>query len=265
MVVHGIATLDGKRCIVYKMRINAYIGYKMNDSHVPSSTRAPSVREKTYRLLRRLLLTGQFGPRQRLTEESLARRLGVSRTPVREALHKLELEGLVTTAGARGFRVVDESVDDMNELFEIRAVLEGYALAGLCPVVSAADIRRLQELVDEAELACREESLEIVFALNTRFHDLLYGLLAASRPRLHGLIEDMRQYVLRYREHTLVHLGAARRSILGHRKILLALELGDSELCERIMRAHVREAREDTPEPDPDPDFATGKSRSRSG
>jgi len=76
-----------------------------------------SVREKTYSLLRKQLLTGQFTPNQRLTEESLAKKLGVSRTPVREALHKLELEGLVKTAGARGFCVPDDSAEHRMNLF----------------------------------------------------------------------------------------------------------------------------------------------------
>lgn len=211
--------------------------------------RSRSVREQTYRLLRHQLVTGQFRPGQRLTEQFLAKRLGVSRTPVREALHKLELEGLVIAAGARGFQVPDDSLEDMNELFEIRAVLEGHALACLAATITAEGLGELRALVDEAEQACEAGDLERVFALNTRFHDLLSGLIAGFRPRLHGLIEDMRHYVLRYRENTLVRLGGARRSIAGHKKILLALELRDTQLCERIMRAHVREAREDTPLP----------------
>ncbi len=215
----------------------------------PQRTRSRSVRERTYQLLRTLLLTGQFAPGQRLTEEALAKKLAVSRTPVREALHKLELEGLVIAAGGRGFRVPDESIEDMNELFEIRSVLEGHALACLSSMIGHADLAALRDLVDQAEAACAEQSPARVFALNTRFHDLLYGLLAETRPRLFGLIEDMRQYVLRYREHTLMNHDAARRSIAGHRKILLALELGDAVLCERLMRTHVSEARADTPEP----------------
>jgi DNA-binding GntR family transcriptional regulator len=221
----------------------------MPKSSLPPTQSSQSVRERTYRLLRKQLLTGQFGPRQRLTEESLARRLGVSRTPVREALHKLELEGLVSSAGARGFRVPDDSLDDMNELFAIREILEGHALAELSRIVTPNDIDELRQIVEQAEQACREQSPEKVFAFNTRFHDRLYGFLAASRPRLHNLIEDMRQYVLRYRENTLIRQGGAKRSISGHKKILLALELGDPDLCDRIMRAHVREAREDTPAP----------------
>jgi DNA-binding GntR family transcriptional regulator len=218
-------------------------------TNLPSPNRLRSVREQTYRLLRRQLVTGQFRPGQRLTEHFLAKRLEVSRTPVREALHKLELEGLVITAGARGYQVPDDSVEDMNELFEIRAVLEGHALACLSDGIAAVALDELRLLVERAEQACGVGDLAQVFALNTEFHDTLSGLIAESRPRLHGLIEDMRHYALRYRENTLIHLGSARCSIAGHKKILLARQLGDAQLCERIMRAHVREAREDTPDP----------------
>lgn len=205
-----------------------------------------SVREKTYRLLRKQVLTGKFAPGQRLTEVALAKGLGVSRTPVREALHKLEQDGLVEPAGARGFRVPEDSLQEMEELFEIRAILEGHALACLSRMVDKHDLRVLQELIDQAETACAAGKLERVFACNTSFHDLLYGLIARQKPRLYSMIEDMREYVLRYRKNTLLQLQAAKRSIAGHKKILMALELGDARLCERIMRTHIREARGDT-------------------
>ncbi len=211
-----------------------------------------SAREKTYSLLRKQLLTGQFSPNQRLTEESLAKKLGVSRTPVREALHKLELEGLVKTAGARGFCVPDDSAEDMDELFEIRAILEGHALACLCKVITEEEIHSLGKLVRQAEHAFESEEMALVFEYNTRFHDLLYGLIISKKPRLFNLIEDMRGYVLRYRQNTLVHVKGARRSIAGHKKILLALGLGDPSLCEHIMRNHVYEAKEDTSQTQPE-------------
>lgn len=204
-----------------------------------------SVREKTYSLLRRQLLTGQFSPNERLTEESLAKKLEVSRTPVREALHKLELEGLVKMAGARGFCVPEDSIEDMNELFEIRAILEGHALACVCELITEENISSLNKLVQNAEKALGSKKLGPVFDYNTQFHDLLYGLIASRKPRLFGLIEDIREYVLRYRQNTLIHYQGAKRSIAGHKKILLALDVGDPHLCERIMRNHVYEAKED--------------------
>ncbi len=204
-----------------------------------------SVREQTYRHLKEKILTGHFPPDERLVEESLAGQLGVSRTPVREALHKLELEGLVRLKGARGFCVPEETAADMSELFEIRAVLEGHALSCLCNSISEDSVRTLREYITRAELGVSEGRRELVFESNTKFHDLLYQLVRSRRPRLFNLIEDMRDYILRYRKDSLGTLEAARRSIAGHKKILLALELNDPVLCEQVMRAHIYEAEAD--------------------
>jgi len=205
-----------------------------------------SVREKIYGLLKKEILLGQFPPNKRLTEESLAKKFEVSRTPVREALHKLELEGLVKITGARGFCVPEDSIEDMEELFEIRAVLEGHALACLCTIITPKDIQSLNELIQSAEKAFLSGKLELVFDYNTLFHDLLNVMIAQKKPRLFSMIEDMRKYVVRYRKSTLIHQEGVQRSISGHKKILMALDLGDPHLCERIMRKHVYEAKKDT-------------------
>lgn len=217
-----------------------------------NSRNSLSVRERTYKLLRNQLLIGQFRPNQRLTEESLARKLGVSRTPVREALHKLELEGLVKPAGARGFCVPEGSIEEMKELFEIRGILEGHALASLCRSVTRENIQKLSELIVKAEQAFESGNLEHVFNYNTTFHDLLYSLIATEKPRLYSMIEDIREYVLRYRKSTLNRRLGAKRSIAGHKKIIMALELKDPQLSEQIMRRHVHEAEEDTVYPEID-------------
>lgn len=217
----------------------------MNNSDGSSDPYPLTVRETTYRRLRKRLLAGEYAPGARLTEEAIASGLGVSRTPVREALHKLELEGLVELAGARGFKAPVDSISAMNELFELRGVMEGHALACLVSIITPPTLAALQELVELSEDACRAGDLDQVFHYNTQFHDLLYGVLAEERPRLHGLIEDMRDYVVRYRKNTLITKESALRSVEGHKKILLALELGDRNLCEQLMRSHVKEAQQD--------------------
>lgn len=217
----------------------------MKNRDVSPDTHPLSVRERTYLHLRQRLLAGDYAPGERLTEEAIASGLGVSRTPVREALHKLELEGLVEPAGARGFKVPADSTSAMNELFELRGVMEGHALACLVSIITEPTLIELRELVALSEDACRAGDLDQVFHYNTQFHDRLYGVLAEERPRLHGLIEDMRDYVVRYRKNTLITKASAVRSVEGHKKILLALELGDRNLCEQLMRNHVKEAQQD--------------------
>lgn len=203
-------------------------------------------RNQTYQLLRKKLLLGLFRPNQRLTEEFLAKELEVSRTPVREALHKLELEGLVKPAGKRGYCAPEESLKDICELFEIRSIMEGYALASIIGNISRVELQELQKIVQQSENAFREKNYSSIFDYNTLFHDMLYSSLSTTKPRLYSMIEDIREYTLRYRKDTLLYRKGVQRSIEGHKKILLALDTGDPTLCERIMRKHVDEARDDT-------------------
>lgn len=215
-----------------------------NNSKPKTRKNSISAREKTYEYLKEKVLSGSFTPGERLTEEHLAEELGVSRTPIREALHKLELEGLVKPLETRGFCVSLDSVEEMGEIFEIRAILEGYALRSVCQDISAKEIERLNQFVDKAEEALEDQKREEVFRYNTDFHDMIHSLLS-HKNRLVNLMVDMRKYVLRYRKNTLDYLDGARRSIDGHKKLILALKLKDPVLCEQMMREHVSEAKED--------------------
>ncbi len=197
-----------------------------------------------YEYLKKTILSGRLHPGERLTEEHLAERIGVSRTPVREALHKLELEGLIKPLETRGFIVSRDSKDEVEELFEIRAILEGYALRIISEKISDQELERLYGFIKEAEEALRRNQIEKVFKWNTKFHDMLHDLVAEKR-RFHRLMVNMRKYVLRYRKDTLDYPDGGSRAIDGHRKILLALKLKDPDLCERVMREHIREAKED--------------------
>ena len=209
-----------------------------------SSDSMLSVRERAYEYLKSAILSGQIDPGKRLTEERLAKELGVSRTPVREALHKLESEGLIKPRMKRGFVASADSKDEIEELFDIRASLEGYALRLICETISEKALKQLDRLIENAEHELSRKKIEEVFKWNTEFHDTLHNLIA-NKPRFHRMIADMRRYVLRYRKDTLHYLDGARRTIDGHRKIMMALRMKEPDLCERIMREHIQEAKED--------------------
>jgi DNA-binding GntR family transcriptional regulator len=202
------------------------------------------VREMAYEFLKSSVLSGHFNPGERLTEEYLAKKLGVSRTPVREALHKLESEGLINPLETRGFIVSRDSKDEVEELFELRAILEGYALRVISEKISEKDLKQLDRLVAGAEDALRRKRMEEVFKWNTKFHDTLHGIVV-DKKRLHRLLVNIRKYVLRYRRDTLQYPDGGKRAVDGHRKILLALRLKDPDLCERMMREHIQEAKVD--------------------
>ena len=213
-------------------------------SKTPKKKNAIPVREQTYGYLKDKLLAGGFDPGERLTEEQLAADLGVSRTPVREALHKLEREGLVKPLETRGFCVPSDSKEEMEELFDIRSVLEGYALRCVCDYISEQNLMELEAYIQKAEDALRLKKIDQIYHINTQFHDMLHGLVA-NKPRLHTMMSEMRRYVIRYRKNTLNTLEGPKRAIEGHRKIMLALRLRDPDLCEHIMRKHIQESKED--------------------
>jgi DNA-binding GntR family transcriptional regulator len=202
------------------------------------------VRERAYEHLKASILSGRFNPGERLAEEHLAKELGISRTPIREALHKLESEGLIKPLASRGFVASQDSKDDIEELFEIRAVLEGYALRLICGRITDAVLAQLEDTVEKAEDALRRHGLDEIFQWNTRFHDTLHDLIT-DKHRLYHQMVTMRQYVLRYRKNTLQYPDGGARTVDGHRKILLALRLRDPDLCERVMREHIQQSKTD--------------------
>lgn len=205
---------------------------------------ATSARERVYDYLKTAILSGRLHPGEKLGEEHLAKTLGVSRTPVREALHRLESEGLIKPRKKRGYIVSKDSKEEVEELFELRSILEGYTLRLISQNISKEILERLTALVQNGEEALRRNKIGEVFKWNTQFHDALHELVS-NKTRLYRLIVNMRKYVLRHRKNTLRYPDGGRRSVEGHRKILMALQLKDPELCERVMRDHIQEAKED--------------------
>jgi DNA-binding GntR family transcriptional regulator len=214
-------------------------------SHRSNSLKsAITVRQRAYEHLKSAILSGRLDPGKRLAEEHLAEELGVSRTPVREALHKLELEGLIKPLETRGFVVSKDSREEIEELFDMRAILEGYGLRVISEKVSGNLLEQLDKLIENAEDALRRKQLREVFKWNTQFHDTLHRMVS-EKKRLHRLLVNVRKYVLRYREDTLQYPDGGRRALDGHHKIVMALRLKDPDLCERVMREHIQEAKED--------------------
>ncbi len=216
----------------------------MDTSRLTAQKPLTPIRERAYEHLKSAILGGKYKPGHRLTEEALARELGISRTPVREALYKLESEGLITPLETRGFVTASDSKEEVEEIFEIRGVLEGYALRLVAADIDDETLEALGGIVDKASHALETNDMETVFRCNTEFHDRLQAMVA-HKQRLHGMIVHLRRYILRYRRSTLMHPDGGRRTAEGHQKIVMALRLRDPDLCERVMREHIQEAEKD--------------------
>lgn len=167
----------------------------INDlSSVLSPTTRKGLAEDIVREIREAILTGRFGPGERLPEEALARALGVSRGPIREALTQLERQGLVISERNRGSFVARLTREDLDEVYTLRSVIEPLAVRRVVAQASDQDVSRLQALVDEIEDAWTLGIGPVEAAeLDMRFHDSLYQL--AGHRRLLATWEDLRSQI----------------------------------------------------------------------
>ncbi len=201
-------------------------------------------KEKTYRRLKEYLLSGRLEPGSRVHQEMCAEALNVSRTPVREALQRLASEGIVKRHEDRGFRMVQLSFDELEELFDMRSALESFAMRLICQRISEETIDLLSRYIQEAEAAMNGQNPTGVFDANTAFHNTLYSLIQ-DRKRFLFMLNNMKEHILRYRQQTLMHTDKAKKSIEAHKKIVFALQTRDPNLAEYLMRIHIQESKED--------------------
>jgi DNA-binding GntR family transcriptional regulator len=191
--------------------------------------------DEVYDRVRADIVHGVLRPNQRLVEVALAERLEVSRTPVRETLQRLTLEGLVRR-NRGGWVVHEHSRDEIRSIYEVRAALEGYAAFLAAGRATANELSALDGLYppDEAALALGPDAQ---VELNERFHD---GVIAAAgNSRLSQLSRANRQYYFNHRIARRYDADETRRSIEGHRRILAALAAGDGPAAEARAREHV--------------------------
>jgi DNA-binding GntR family transcriptional regulator len=206
--------------------------------------RAPLVRNASAaatEVIREAIVDGRLPPGQRLKEEELARELGISRTPVREALLILQTEGLVDAAPNRGAVVRSHDADDLEDLYQLRALLEGYAARRAAANISQAAIDGLWASCDRFENLIEGDVQELVKE-NLLFHNVI--LDAAQSRRVAELIRKVIELPLVYRSYIWYSIDQRRISAHYHRQITRALEARDGERAELVMKEHVFEARD---------------------
>ena len=195
-----------------------------------------TMQEIAYGAIRDGILAGRHSPGQRLIADELAKELGVSRMPVREALHRLEAAGLVTIAPHRGAMVSELSENECAEIYHIRAVLDGLATRLASPNLSQADHTRLSRLLDEMDAAVTAQDLERVLRVNREFHTLIWD--AARAPRLRELLENLYDASQRFRNISVLIPGRLDQITHEHRLIAEALARGDAAAAERFANEH---------------------------
>ena len=195
-----------------------------------------TMQEIAYDAIRDGILAGRHGPGQRLIAEDLARELGVSRMPVREALHRLEAAGLVAITPHRGAVVSELSERECIEIYHVRAVLDGLATRLATPHLSEADHARLNALLAEMEAGVEAKDPDRVLNVNREFHTLIW--IAARAPRLRDLLENLYDASQRFRNISVLIPGRLDQITHEHRLIAEALARGDAAAAERYANEH---------------------------
>ncbi|GDX32216.1 GntR family transcriptional regulator [Actinomycetes bacterium] len=201
--------------------------------------------ESAYERLRTQILSGERVHGERLTEVEVARDLGISRTPVREALRRLAAEGLVDVSLNRGASVARWGSADLQEIFDLRAILESDAARRATTRAGSEVILVLDEVCQEMDYIFTNfdgiTSLRSLAELNRRFHKTI--IEAAASPRLSSIIESLTHVPVVMQTFTQYSSHALSRSLQHHREIVDAMRARDASWAENVMRAHIIAAR----------------------
>ena len=195
------------------------------------------LREVVFNTLRRAILRGELVPGQRLMEIRLADQMGVSRTPVREAIRKLELEGLVVMVPRKGAEVAHISGKNLRDVLEVRRALEELAGELACERMTAEDFKKLEQANHKFASVLDSDDITVLGQADEEFHGLIYQ--ATDNDRLVQMVNHLREQMYRYR---IEHLkNKSQRTILlqEHQDIMRALAARDVEAVRRAIRAHI--------------------------
>lgn len=195
------------------------------------------LREVVFQTLRNAIVQGEFEPGERLMEITLANRLGVSRTPVREAIRMLELEGLVVMIPRKGAEVARITEKDLKDALEIRMALEELATVLACQRIDAEGKAKLKQACISFREAIGSKLVPSIVDADVRFHDVIFE--ATNNPRLISLAQNLREQVYRYRVEYVKDFGYHDKLVSEHDAITNAILMGDSEKAKEIMRMHI--------------------------
>ena len=196
------------------------------------------LREVVFNTLRQAILKGELKPGERLMEIALAEKLGVSRTPIREAMRKLELEGLVHIIPNKGAFVEGVTLQDVKDIYEIRTLLEGLCARWAAERITQEQLEELEEIVFLSDFHYSKENWDQILELDNRFHEMVYE--ACASKELTRVLRDYHHYLQRIRRITLEEKARAHASINEHRAIAEALKARDARTAEECARLHIR-------------------------
>ncbi len=199
-----------------------------------------SLRNKVFKYIKSQIINGSYGAGETLLESKLSEELGVSRTPIREAIRLLEMEGLVETTTKKGAIVLGISHQDVEDIYAIRQLVEGLAARWAAERLSPLELKELQKTYELMEFYAQKNDVEEIAELDNKFHQLIYE--AAGSKILYLTLHNLHQYVQMARLKSLGMQNRLPHTLAEHHAILEAFEAKDAVGAEKALTEHVRKA-----------------------
>lgn len=205
-----------------------------------ADTSLGSLRNKVFSQIQNDILNGRYEPGESLIEKKLSDELGVSRTPIREALRQLELEGLVVSIPNKGVIVKGVSAQDIKDIYAIRMLIEGLAVRWAAEKITEKEIEELKEAVDLEEFYTAKNDDNHLTQFDTKFHDIIYK--ACKSKMLMHTLSTFHHYVQRARKVSMSNPERAKEVLVEHKAILQAICDKDADKAERLTIEHIKNA-----------------------
>ncbi|MCI6121654.1 GntR family transcriptional regulator [Lachnospiraceae bacterium HCP28S3_F9] len=195
------------------------------------------LRDVVFNTLRQAILRGELKPGERLMEIQLANKLGVSRTPIREAIRKLELEGLVLMIPRKGAEVADITEKSLRDVLEVRKALEELAVQLTCDKITKEQIRELEQAAEQFKKTLKSNDITEIAEADVRFHDIIY--LATDNQKLILLLNNLREQMYRYRIEYLKRADKYSQLLAEHEEIIRHIEKKQKKEAAEIVCKHI--------------------------
>ena len=212
----------------------------INDFSVDMDEYLP-LRDVVFNTLRKAILKGELKPGERLMEIALAERLGVSRTPVREAMRKLELEGLVVMIPRRGAQVANITEKDLNDVLEVRMALENLSIENACKKMTEEQLAELKKAAKVFEATMEDGNLVKLAEADVAFHEVIYQ--SSDNRRLNQVLNNLREQIYRYRVEYLKEEQTRNLLVNEHEELVKAIRDGNVERAQEISFNHLENQR----------------------
>ena len=200
------------------------------------------LRDVVFNTLRQAILKGELKPGERLMEIALAERLGVSRTPIREAMRKLEQEGLVVMIPRRGAQVANITEKDLNDVLEVRMALENLSIENACKKMTEEQLAELKKAAKVFEATMEEGNLVKLAEADVAFHEVIYQ--SSDNCRLNQVLNNLREQIYRYRVEYLKEEETRKLLVKEHDEIYEAIRNRDVKTAQEISYQHIENQRE---------------------